>query len=473
MSTLFFYYAFYPGLTLLFLPQFIVNELATVSNMANDNYPNPIYAWYVAAVLMVANVVSFIDRQIISLLIEPIKADLSITDTQISILHGFAFAIFYAFMGIPIGRLADSKNRRTIIAIGITAWSLMTACCGLAKNFWMFFLARIGVGVGEACLSPCGYSMVSDYFPRDKRSKPISLLAMGPYVGGGLSFILGGLVVQAVAKSTALELPLVGVLQPWQTTLIIVGLPGVLVAALVMLSVKEPLRHDRLNKGEGAPILLPLRETFRFMASHLRVYLTIIFGYSTTAMLGYGLLAWTPTLFIRIFSWTPGEVGIAFGLVVLFFGGGGTMCGGIWADWLIKRGFDDAYLRVSVYACLGLLIFIVTPLAPNSLTVLCLLGPTMFFLGANIGVGMACITQITPNEFRGQILAIYLFILVLIGAGVGPFLVAYFTDTVFQNTLQVHYSLSLFGAIFIPIAIVIFYLGLKPFANMIVEIRHS
>ena len=437
-----------------------------------NHYPSALYAWYVSTVLMVANIVSFIDRQIISLLIEPIKADLSLTDTQISILHGFAFAIFYALMGLPLGWMADRKNRRIIISAGITVWSLMTACCGLAKTFWVFFLARVGVGVGEATLSPCGYSMISDYFPRDKRSKPISLLAMGPYVGGGMSFILGGLVVKLVANSAALELPLVGVLQPWQTTFIVVGLPGVLVGLLVLLTVKEPARHDKLLKQSNGQETLPLSETFRFIASYLRVYTTITLGYSTTAMLGYGLLAWTPSLFIRNFAWTPSEVGLIFGLLVLVCGGIGTFFGGVWADWLIEKKHADAYLRVSVYGAVGLLFFILAPLAHNVVVVLCLLAPTLFFVGIHVGVGMACITQVTPNEFRGQVLAIYLFVLILIGAGLGPFVVAFFTDYVFKDPLLIHYSLSLFGGIFVPVAFIIFYSGLKPFARMIEEIRH-
>lgn len=449
-----------------------MNINRVVFSTLEDAYPNPVYAWYVATVLMIANIVSFIDRQIISLLIEPIKADLSLTDTQISLLHGFAFAIFYALVGILIGRLADSKNRRTIIAVGITAWSIMTACCGLAKTFWVFFLARVGVGVGEATLSPCGYSMISDYFPRDKRSKPISLLAMGPYVGGGMSFILGGLVVQLVANSAALELPVVGVLQPWQTTFIVVGLPGVLVGLLVLLTVREPVRHDKLLQPGNEQETLPLGETFRYIASHLRVYTAITLGYSTTAMLGYGLLAWTPTLFIRNFAWTPGEVGVVFGLLVLVFGGIGTLFGGVWADWLIEKKHSDGYLRVSVYGAAGLLIFVLAPLAPGAVMVLCLLAPTLFFVGIHVGVGMACITQVTPNEFRGQILAIYLFVLILIGAGLGPFMVAFFTDYVFKDPLLIHYSLSLFGGIFVPVAFIIFYSGLKPFAKMIEEIRH-
>lgn len=437
----------------------------------STGYPSTIYAWYVAGVLMIANIVSFIDRQIISLLIEPIKADLSITDTQISILHGFAFAIFYAIMGIPLGRLADNKSRQKLIVAGITFWSLMTACCGLAKNFGTFFLARIGVGVGEATLAPCAYSMVSDYFPKDKRSKPISLLAMGPYIGGGLSFMIGGLVVQMVSQASAIELPVLGVLKPWQTTFIVVGLPGVLVAALVLLTVREPARKDKLVEAPSDKPL-PFSETLKFAKNHLRVYSALTFGYSTTALLGYGLLAWVPTLFIRNYGWTPAEIGFVFGLIVLLCGGGGTFFGGVWADWMVKRGYADAYLRVSVYGAVGLLVFVAAPLMPSPFLILLMLGVTMFFSGVHIGVGMAAVTQVTPNEFRGQLLAVYLFFLVLIGAGVGPFCVAFFTDYVFRDPYLVHYSLALFGAIFVPVALLIFYSGLKPYGRMIEEIRH-
>ncbi len=438
---------------------------------AQDQYPSNIYAWYVAGVLMIANIVSFVDRQIISLLIEPIKADLQISDTQISILHGFAFAIFYAVMGIPLGRLADTRNRRNIAAIGIAAWSLMTAFCGLAKNFSMFFVARVGVGVGEATLTPSAYSIVSDCFPKGKRSKPISLLAMGPYIAAGMSFMIGGWVVQTVSNGTMLKLPYLGALAPWQTTFIVVGLPGLLVSLLVWLTVKEPSRKDTIVDKESDEIL-PISDTFIFIKKNLGVYSTLTFGYSVTAMLGYGLLAWMPTVLIRNFGWEAADTGFALGAVVFVFGGGGTFLGGVWADWLIKRGNSDAYLRTSVYACVGLVAFVAAPLMTNVAAMFVLFGVTIGFLGAHIGVGMAAVSQVTPNEYRGQVLAIYLFFLAIIGAGVGPFLPAFFTDYIFRNSLHVHYSLSLFGVLFVPVAFLIFYSGLRKFGEMIENVGH-
>ena len=156
----------------------------------HEDYPNQIYAWYVVSVLTVAYIFSFIDRQILNLLVEPIQQDLNLSDTQISLLQGMAFALFYTLMGIPIARLADVANRRTIIATGVFLWSLMTALCGLTKTFWQLFAARIGVGVGEAALSPPSYSLFSDYFPPGKVTRAIAVFTGGSFLGAGLAYII-------------------------------------------------------------------------------------------------------------------------------------------------------------------------------------------------------------------------------------------------------------------------------------------
>ncbi len=177
-------------------------------------WPNPKYAWYVVVVLTLANTVSFIDRQILSLLVEPIRADLGLSDTQISILQGFAFVIFYSVMGLPIARLADSKNRKWVIMIGVTVWSAMTAACGLARSFGMLFLARMGVGVGEATLSPSAHSMMSDYFPPEKLSFPMGVFVAGVTTGMGIALIAGAAVIDAIEAWGTLTLPGVGAFPP-------------------------------------------------------------------------------------------------------------------------------------------------------------------------------------------------------------------------------------------------------------------
>lgn len=254
-----------------------------------DNYPNPGYAWYVVVILFLAFVVSYIDRQIISLLVDPIKADLDITDTQIGLLQGFAFTVFYTFAGIPLGRLADKKNRKIIISLGMLIWSIMTFACGLARNFTHLFIARIGVGVGEASLSPASNSMISDYFPKDKRGKPVAVFFMAVYVGVGLSFILGGIVVGMVSNAgDVLVLPLLGELSAWQTTFMVVSIPGILLV-LVMGTIKEPFRHGMITK-DGQAVASDLAATKDFFKKHFMAYAVMF--------LGFGLAAPWPSAFL-------------------------------------------------------------------------------------------------------------------------------------------------------------------------------
>src|ERR1700686_985385 len=179
-------------------------------------YPSPRYAWYVVAVLTLVYVFSFIDRQILSLLVRPLRRDLGISDTEVSLLMGFGFAVFYTFCGIPLGRLADTRSRRSIIAAGLVAWSFFTSMCGLAKNFGQMLLWRTGVGVGEASVSPSAYSLITDYFPKERLATAISVYSMGIYLGAGLSYLLGGIIVRLASVQEAYILPLVGAVRPWQ-----------------------------------------------------------------------------------------------------------------------------------------------------------------------------------------------------------------------------------------------------------------
>src|SRR5882762_1767566 len=218
---------------------------APVKPVTEEPYPSPGYSWYVVGVLTLVYVFSFIDRQIMSLLVRPLRRDLNITDTQVSILMGLGFAIFYTLCGIPLGRLADTRSRRSIIVAGFVAWSFFTAMCGLAKNFSQMLLWRIGVGVGEASLSPSAFSLITDYFPKERLATAISVYSMGIYIGAGMAYLLGGIVVGFASSQEMYNLPLVGATRSWQLVFFIVGLPGIFLA-LLLYTVREPARRGRL-----------------------------------------------------------------------------------------------------------------------------------------------------------------------------------------------------------------------------------
>jgi len=413
-------------------------------------YPNPKYAWYVVVILFLAYTSSFIDRIIMSLLVEPIKRDLVISDTQFSLLHGFAFAIFYTFMGLPLGRLADRANRRWIISIGVLLWSMMTAVCGLTKTFTTLFLARIGVGVGEAALSPSAYSMISDYFPQEKRGVPISMYSMGVFFGGGIAFILGGYVVQLTSGVADVILPVIGSIRPWQLTFFIVALPGLLVV-LLMFTIKEPLRRDviKLSDDVDSQSIEPsIREALSFVYRNKGVYGSALLGFALLATASYGFFTWSPSFLIRTYGWEASSAGYAFGLVVLPLGTSGTLLGGVLADRLLAQGKLDANLRVSMYAGGGTLIFgCMAPLMPNAPLALLFLAPTVVSIGIPVGLGPAALNFITPNQLRGQVIALYLFAVNLIGLGFGPTIVAVITDYGFGDPGALRYSLAVFAVV--------------------------
>jgi MFS family permease len=430
-------------------------------------YPKAVYSWYVIIVLFMAYTLSFVDRQIMALMIEPIKRDLAISDTQISLLHGFAFAIFYTILGVPLGRLADKRNRCLIISVGIFMWSIMTAACGLAKSFLQLFLTRVGVGVGEASLSPAAYSMISDYFPKEKRGLAISLYSMGVFFGAGMSFLLGGLVVRMTSNAPEILLPVIGQVHSWQLTFFIVGIPGLLFVTL-MTTVREPFRRDLLVKeGTSSKLPVSITESAKYLLTYRKAYFSHLLGFSLMGTLTYGFFAWTPSYFIRTFQWTSSEIGFVFGLIVLIIGTSGIVLGVIIADKWLRRGALDSYLRVTMFAALGILIFgCLAALMPNSVLALIFLCPTICLLGFPVGLAPASLNFITPNQLRGQAISLYLFLLNLIGLGFGPTAVALITDYIFKNTSALRYSLAIFTFIIALFAMVVFLRGLKHYRKM-------
>lgn len=432
----------------------------------NNGYPSSLSAWVTVTILMVAYVLSFIDRQILNLLVGPIRRDLDITDTQMSLLMGLSFALFYTVCGIPLGRLADTKSRRGLIAVGVLFWSAATAACGMAKQYWQFLLCRVGVGVGEAALSPAAYSLIADSFPPERRATAISVYSMGVYLGSGIAFLLGGLVIQFASAKGDVVLPLLGEVRPWQLIFLILGGAGVLFT-LLMLAVREPAR-----RGVGAGVAVPLAEVGRYIRSNRRTVLCHNFGFAGLALAGYGSAAWIPTFYIRTYGWDAGQVGIVYGSLVAVFGCLGIVFGGRLADWLAKRGRSDANMRVGLYAALGSLPFALAfPLMGDAFWASVLMAPTVFCLSMPFGVAPAAIQEIMPNSMRGQASALYLFVITLIGLGLGPTAVALVTDFVFADDNALRYSLLIVTAIAVVSSIILLWRGLNPYRESLQRLQ--
>lgn len=423
----------------------------------NVSYPAPARANYTLIILVSAYVLSFVDRQILNLLVGPIRNDLGISDFQMSLLQGMAFALFYVSLGLPLGRLADRKNRKMIIAVGVIVWSAMTAACGLATTFLGLLIARVGVGVGEAALSPAAYSMLGDSFPPEKLARAIYIFTMGSTLGAGMAYLIGGSVIDLIASADAVTLPLIGTVQPWQATFFIVGLPGLLIGLLVWSTVKEPLRRGvSVHEQSGAGAGIALGDVYRFVVQRRRAYGPIFISISLLSVIGYGYMNWYPTFLIRTYGMRIGEVGRYFGSIYLVFGTAGAFGGALLSEYFSRRGHRDANLRVIAVVSAALLVPAAAgPLMPSATLALVVAAPAVFLLNAFFGASITALQLVTPNQMRALVSAAFLLCTTLTGMGIGTSLVALFTDFVFGNDLSLRYSLASVAVIVCPLAAVI------------------
>ncbi len=428
-------------------------------------YPSTARAWGTVAILMLAYVLSFIDRQILNLLVGPIKRDLAISDTEMSLLMGFSFAVFYTICGIPLGRLADRTSRRGLIAAGVIVWSAMTAACGMAKTYWHFFMARIGVGAGEAALSPAAYSLIADSFPPERRATAISVYSMGIYVGSGMAFLVGGLVIHFASAKGNMVLPVIGELRPWQLIFLLLGVAGVVFSTLLFL-LKEPQRQ-----GAGANTQVPISQVMAYMRKNRTTVLLHNLGFACLAFCGYGAASWVPAFFMRTYQIDASEVGYMYGLMVGLLGSAGILAGGRLSDWLTKKGYKDAPMRVGLLAAIIALPSYAGYLVVDLHIAIAAGCVGAFALAMPFGVAPAALQEIMPNPMRGQASAMYLFVVTIIGLGIGPTAVALFTDFVFKDELALRFSLAIVSMAATLVAAVLLLSSLKPYRQSVQHLK--
>lgn len=413
--------------------------------------------------LTAAYTVSFIDRQVLNLLVEPIKQDLVLSDMQISVLQGPAFVVSYILMSVPLGRLVDKINRIKVLISGIAFWSVSTAGCGFAGTSAQLIAARAGVGTGEAALTPASWSLLADSFPEKKRSLPVSIFLMGPYLGAGLSLILGGRLLLLFDHDVHLFGDSI-VLAPWQSSFIAVSLPG-LFLILLLSFLKEPKRKETVQEDTTEHSFL---DALRFVRSRFRVYFSFWGGASFLVVMLYGLQAWVPSYLVRVHGWTLSEAGLSYGPIALVGGSLGVLSGPVLSGWLEKFGRRDAPLIVAAFAGAMLtLLGIVTFMLPSETAALIGISLLSFFVTLPLTLMATSLQRITPNEYRGFVAGVYVVSVNILGLGLGPTFVAFLTDMVFKSEIALNLSLASLFALFAPVSAVVFVVGRSPFVKLI------
>ena len=385
-----------------------MNDLERIEDKTTDN----LYRKFVLVMLTLVYVFNFIDRQLIVILQESIKKDLLLSDTQLGLMSGFTFAIFYVTLGIPLARLADKGNRKNIVAISLGLWSIMTAISGFSRNYTQLLLARIGVGIGEAGGSPPAHAMISDYFPTEKRSTALSVYSTGIYIGVLIGFVFGGYLNQELG---------------WRTAFYTLGTPGVLFSILFYFTVKEPRKGatDKTQYVENETYTF--QQVLKFLISKKTfVYLALASGLHAFCI--YGLFNWAPSFLARLHGMQNSDIGISLGLIFGFSGGIGTFAGGFLTDYFGK--VDKLwYLKIPTYAVLLSIFFIIGALFLHNTTLsLACIGVSVFLQSMYLGPVISVAHSLVPANMRALCSAILFLVINLLGLGFGPLVVGMLSD---------------------------------------------
>ena len=371
------------------------------------------YHNYALFILMLAYTANFVDRQILSILLQPIKLELDLSDTQLGFLSGLTFAIFYATLGIPIAMWADRSNRRNIVSLALTIFSSMTIVCGYVTSFAQLAIARIGVGVGEAGSSPPSHSMIADMFPPEKRASALGIYSLGINLGILVGFLVGGWVSQWYG---------------WRAAFFIVGAPGLIIALLVRFTLKEPARgHADGLTAQGSAAAPKVREVFKLLWSQ-KSFRHLSIGSGLIAINGYAAMTWLPAFLMRSFEMSPGVIGTWLALIIGIAGGAGTFLSGYFADKMGKRDVRWNFWVITILMVLSFPVSVVMYLAGDQTEALLLFIFPAFAGTCYIAPALAMTQAVVTVRMRAQASAILFLILNLIGMGLGPQLTGILSD---------------------------------------------
>jgi MFS family permease len=416
--------------------------------------------WYTVVLLGLLYIVAFVDRTILGLLVEPLRADLHITDTQISLLIGVTFAVFYSLVGLPLGRVADLGNRKWLLVGTAVVWGSCTFASGLATSFWVLCAMRIGVAVGEAALTPTSLSLISDLFPPNRRGLATSIFMALGALGATGAYILGGLILKAIGGVDHLVVPLLGSVKPWQAVFFLVGAPAFLLAALIALTLREPARETAVVRDRVGLTFAWLRG--RYAAAFLFFIATAI-----GQVMIYGLGGWAPTYLVRQFHWSAGDAGILIGLASMIFGVSGMIVAPRLSELWLRRGRTDAtVLTLTCGLLLGFPLVIAASLAPSGIAFLAFYAGAMFCI---MGTGMMPIISVqlgVPSHLKGEFMAAGLLANALVGVALGP-TATVFASKVFGGGEHLGQGLALVAAICGPLAITCTLLLRRPMMRLL------
>ncbi|TWC99606.1 putative MFS family arabinose efflux permease [Sphingobium sp. AEW010] len=395
-----------------------------------DSAVSALSAWSTVFIFFLLYSLAYVDRQILNFLVDPISRTLGISDFQFSLVQGVGFALLFTLAGIPIGWLVDHKPRRLIMGAGLTIWSIAAGICGLASQYWQLLLGRIGLSVGEATLAPASFSILSDIFPPRKLTLPMTVMTLGANAGSILAAAVAGWAM-AVVPAAGVEVPLLGRLHNWQVAMLVIAVPGLLMVP-TLFAIKEPVRQRAVAAARpgSSAMLAALGHNRRFYGGYFT-------GLGFYSMGNYAALSWLPTFFIRQHGWEVKEVALAIGSLHIVAGLTGTVVMGYLVDRWYAAGRKDAHcLFLGITSIVQLVAFSAAMLLDNPMLALAALVP--FKAVSNFsGIGAAGLQICTPRETRVQVSAVYLLVYSLLGAGIGPTLVAVFTDFIFADPQRI------------------------------------